>query len=226
MKPDRTGEDLLFQVLLDWGLDLTLPDRRRAGRGARGLRRRRRRAHRLLRRRGHAPSSCGRSPSASRCAPCSATLASPPTTRGSTPSRSSGALARDRREGDLTPMKLQFKVQPYQTEAVDAVVDVFAGQPRRTRHLVPDRPRQGEAERRASPVRDQHDPGLRPAQRRDRALRDAAARRTFTRCRSRGTCRCRRRSSTARPRPVRRTSTSRWRPAPARPTSTSRRSWS
>jgi len=26
-------------------------------------------------------------------------------------------------------MKLQFKVQPYQTEAVDAVVDVFAGQP-------------------------------------------------------------------------------------------------
>ena len=27
-------------------------------------------------------------------------------------------------------MKLQFKVQPYQTEAVDAVVDVFAGQPK------------------------------------------------------------------------------------------------
>jgi len=26
-------------------------------------------------------------------------------------------------------MKLQFKVQRYQTEAVDAVVDVFAGQP-------------------------------------------------------------------------------------------------
>ena len=25
IKPDRTGEDLLFQVLLDWGVDLTLP---------------------------------------------------------------------------------------------------------------------------------------------------------------------------------------------------------
>ncbi len=25
VKPDRTGEDLLFQVLLDWGLELTLP---------------------------------------------------------------------------------------------------------------------------------------------------------------------------------------------------------
>lgn len=29
-------------------------------------------------------------------------------------------------------MKLQFKIQPYQTDAVDSVVDVFAGQPRRT----------------------------------------------------------------------------------------------
>jgi type III restriction enzyme len=29
-------------------------------------------------------------------------------------------------------MKLQFKIQPYQTEAVDSVVEVFAGQPRRT----------------------------------------------------------------------------------------------
>ena len=28
-------------------------------------------------------------------------------------------------------MKLQFKVQQYQTDAVDAVVDVFAGQPKR-----------------------------------------------------------------------------------------------
>lgn len=25
VKPDRTGEDLLFQVLLDWGVELTLP---------------------------------------------------------------------------------------------------------------------------------------------------------------------------------------------------------
>lgn len=29
-------------------------------------------------------------------------------------------------------MKLQFKIQPYQTDAVDSVVDVFTGQPRRT----------------------------------------------------------------------------------------------
>src|SRR5687767_6745762 len=29
-------------------------------------------------------------------------------------------------------MKLQFKIQPYQTDAVESVVDVFAGQPRRT----------------------------------------------------------------------------------------------
>ena len=29
-------------------------------------------------------------------------------------------------------MKLQFKIQPYQTDAVDSVVEVFAGQPRRT----------------------------------------------------------------------------------------------
>lgn len=25
VKPDRTGEDLLFQVLIDWGVELTLP---------------------------------------------------------------------------------------------------------------------------------------------------------------------------------------------------------
>lgn len=30
VKPDRTDEDLLFQVLLDWGLDLSLPIRREA----------------------------------------------------------------------------------------------------------------------------------------------------------------------------------------------------
>ena len=29
IKPNRTPEDLLFQVLLDWGLDLTLPIRRK-----------------------------------------------------------------------------------------------------------------------------------------------------------------------------------------------------
>jgi len=33
IKPDRTAEDLLFQVLVDWGVDLSLPIRREAVRG-------------------------------------------------------------------------------------------------------------------------------------------------------------------------------------------------
>jgi len=33
IKPDRTGDDLLFQVLVDWGVDLTLPIRREAVQG-------------------------------------------------------------------------------------------------------------------------------------------------------------------------------------------------
>lgn len=33
IKPDRTAEDLLFQVLVDWGVDLTLPIRREAVQG-------------------------------------------------------------------------------------------------------------------------------------------------------------------------------------------------
>jgi adenine-specific DNA-methyltransferase len=33
VKPDRTGEDLLFQVLIDWGLELTLPIRAEVLRG-------------------------------------------------------------------------------------------------------------------------------------------------------------------------------------------------
>jgi len=33
IKPDRTAEDLLFQVLVDWGVDLTLPIRRETVQG-------------------------------------------------------------------------------------------------------------------------------------------------------------------------------------------------
>jgi adenine-specific DNA-methyltransferase len=33
IKPDRTPEDLLFQVLLDWGVDLTLPIRKESIQG-------------------------------------------------------------------------------------------------------------------------------------------------------------------------------------------------
>ena len=45
-------------------------------------------------------------------------------------------------------MKLKFKVQPYQTNAVNAVVDCFAGQPMISGHHLPDRSRpQGADER-------------------------------------------------------------------------------
>ena len=49
VKPDRTAEDLLFQVLLDWGLDLALPISVETIEGHEVLRRRRRRPDRLLR---------------------------------------------------------------------------------------------------------------------------------------------------------------------------------
>ena len=55
VKPDRTDEDLLFQVLLDWGLDLSLPITRGASRERereRDLPRRRRRPRRMLQRGG------------------------------------------------------------------------------------------------------------------------------------------------------------------------------
>ena len=42
-------------------------------------------------------------------------------------------IPRDRPPGDLNPMRLRFKVQRYQTAAVDAVADCFDGQPRRHR---------------------------------------------------------------------------------------------
>ena len=32
-------------------------------------------------------------------------------------------------EKNSTPMRLKFKIQPFQTEAVQSVVDCFAGQP-------------------------------------------------------------------------------------------------
>jgi len=56
VKPDRTGEDLLFQVLLDWGLDLSLPIERevqeRERERERDLPRGGRCAHRVLQRGG------------------------------------------------------------------------------------------------------------------------------------------------------------------------------
>ena len=57
VKPDRTGEDLLFQVLLVWGLDRDHADRCGEAGGTRGLRRRRGCACRMLRKRRSAPRS-------------------------------------------------------------------------------------------------------------------------------------------------------------------------
>ena len=42
IKSDRTAEDLLFQVLLDWGVDLPCPSRQKTIDGRRVLRRRQR----------------------------------------------------------------------------------------------------------------------------------------------------------------------------------------
>ena len=49
VKPGRTGEDLLFQVLLDWGLELTMPISVEKVEGHEVLRCRGRRTHCLLR---------------------------------------------------------------------------------------------------------------------------------------------------------------------------------
>ena len=76
IKPDRTAEDLLFQVLLDWGVDLTLPIRARDDAGQDRVLRRRQRAGRLLRRPASTRSLVKELAGASRCASCSATTAS------------------------------------------------------------------------------------------------------------------------------------------------------
>jgi len=55
VKPDRTDEDLLFQVLLDWGLDLSLPIEREVSRERERERESRRRAHNILPRRRRCP---------------------------------------------------------------------------------------------------------------------------------------------------------------------------
>ena len=133
VKPDRTAEDLLFEVLLGCGLDLSAPIavEKIDGREvfvvdggaliaclARDLSlavvRDIARAGAVARGVPRLRVRDGRRPDQRR-----ADLRPP--------------LARHRGAGDLSPMKLRFKVQRYQTEAVDAVVDCFAGQPRLTR---------------------------------------------------------------------------------------------
>ena len=86
-------------------------------------------------------------------------------------------------------MKLQFKIQPYQTDAVDSVVEVFAGQPRRTGisyKIDPGKVKPtagGLFETSTTP-----DSGLRNA---EIELSRLSCSPTFTRCRSRATCRSR-----------------------------------
>ena len=130
IKLDRTAEDLLFQVLVDWGVDLTLPIRRETMQGKTvffvddtalaacfetgisealvkelaGTRAHARRFPRYWLRVGSSQDQ--RRPNL------------PPNVTG------------DRSEVDMrvTAMKLKFKLQPYQTDAVKAVVDCFVGQ--------------------------------------------------------------------------------------------------
>lgn len=92
VKLDRTDEDLLFQVLLDWGLDLGLPIWRGGGTSALPTTRSSRASAR------RSPSIWSpRLRSSSRCAPSSATQPSSPTRTASTPSRSSASCRRTRR---------------------------------------------------------------------------------------------------------------------------------
>jgi len=101
VKPDRTDEDLLFQVLLDWGLDLSLPITRVVSR-ERERERERTSASPTTRSSRASARRCPlmwspRSRTSSRCAPSSATRPSELTRSASTPSSSSGSCRRARR---------------------------------------------------------------------------------------------------------------------------------
>lgn len=108
VKPDRTDEDLLFQVLLDWGLDLSLPIQREPLKRERERERERSSASTTTHSSRASARRCllMRSPKSrnfSHCARCSATRHSSPTRIGSTPSSSSVScrLARRSRPYDL-----------------------------------------------------------------------------------------------------------------------------
>ena len=131
MKEDRTAEDLLFQVLVDWGVDLTLPIRRENVLGKTVF--------------------FVDDNALVACFDMAVTEALVKELAGHEPLR---AVFRDngfvfgcgkgQRRTDLPPsshpppkssrsekagMKFKFKVQSYQTNAVESVVDCFAGQP-------------------------------------------------------------------------------------------------
>ena len=127
-RPDRTPEDLLFQVLLDWGVDLASPLRRKRLTGR--------------------PSSLWM---AMLLAACFDTGVTDELVKEIAKRKPLRAVFRDASYGSdsvkinveqifklLSPetevkvhlaMKLRFKQQRFQIDAVDAVVDCFEGQP-------------------------------------------------------------------------------------------------
>ncbi len=64
-------------------------------------------------------------------------------------------------------MKLQFQVQQHQTEADDAVVEFFAGEPKRDGVLYRIDPGRAHVTNTPAPLPNERRPGLRPTQRRD-----------------------------------------------------------
>ncbi|GAC1519931.1 MAG: hypothetical protein NVS3B1_02110 [Marmoricola sp.] len=112
VKPDRTDDDLLFQVLLDWGLDLSLPIRREAARERereRGRERERSSASPTTPSSRASARRCPlmwspRSRTSSRCAQSSATRPSSRTRIGSTPNSCSASchLARRSRRCEVS----------------------------------------------------------------------------------------------------------------------------
>lgn len=121
-------------------------------------------------------------------------------------------------------MKLKFKVQQYQTDAVDAVVEAFAGQPKHDG--VSYRIDPGKAKITSDPTL--FEPTAAPGS----GLRNSEIALTPTQRlenvhkvqRSRNLPLAQKLTD-SKAAPGLRISTSRWRPAPARPTSTSRQSW-
>ena len=132
IKPDRKPEDLLFQVLVDWGIDLALPIADRDHRRQAGLLRGYQCAGRLLRCRPdgrHGEGDCQAETATRRLPRRQLRFGCCQDQRGPD---LQAALSGHGSQVNLAAMKFRFKVQSYQTEAVKAVVDCFDGQPLQT----------------------------------------------------------------------------------------------
>ena len=148
IKEDRTPEDLLFQVLVDWGVDLTLPIRRETMQGKTVF--------------FVDEQPCTSSPASTPASPRELVKelarrkplrvvfrdngfvcdSREDQRRADLPAQLSPRTTERRRSHREAPrMKLKFKVQPYQTDAVKSVVDCFAGQPLLSGVELPHRPR-------------------------------------------------------------------------------------